>query len=144
MGKDDAQARCFVRKSGRMAWSQTWARLSSSRISRDHAFLVTTTRARSGFGDINPVVEIAAKRQRKLVEQQVLRCEVWGFRQAIEGWIVAVHVFVETFHNIRKRLDMGHFGLLPVPFGESIGLAQIIGIGDATFAPCIQRIFQLI
>ena len=56
--------------------------------------------------------------------------------------IVAVHVLVETLHDVRKRLDVGDVGLLPEPFGERIDRAQIFGIGNTAFAPSVQRIFQ--
>ena len=52
----------------------------------------------------------------------------------MEGRIVAVHVLVETLHDVRKRLDVGDVGLLPEPFGERIDRAQIFGIGNAAFA----------
>ena len=37
---------------------------------------------------------------------------------------------------------MGYFRLGPEPSGKGIDLAQIIGIGNAAFAPRLERIFQ--
>ena len=54
----------------------------------------------------------------------------------------AVHVLVQTLHDVRKRLDVGDFGLPSVPFGEGIDRAQIMGVGDTAFAPRAQRVFQ--
>ena len=33
-----------------------------------------------------------------------------------------MHVFVETFHDVREGLDVGDFGLPPEPFGKGIDL----------------------
>ena len=60
----------------------------------------------------------------------------------MEDRIVAVHVFVETLHDVWKSLDVSYLGLLPEPSGERIDGAQILGIGNAAFTPGVQRIFQ--
>ena len=52
------------------------------------------------------------------------------------------HLLVQALHDVWKGLDMAYSGLLPVPIGKIVNQTQITGVGDAAFAPCIQRIFQ--
>ena len=98
--------------------------------------------AGGGLGDVDPVVEVAPERKRQLVEEQVLRGEGRIVRQAEEGRIVAVHVPVEAPHDVRKRLDVSHLGLLAIPLGKGVDRAQVVGIGDAAFAPGAERVFD--
>ena len=130
-----------VARSGALARSQACARvqlaLGLGREGADH-----DGHAGSGLGDVDPVVEVAAERKRKLVEQEVLRGEGRVLGQAVEGRVVAVHVLVEALHDVRECLDMNDFGLSPVPFSEGIDRAQVVGIGDAAFATRAQRVFQ--
>ena len=52
------------------------------------------------------LADVAAERKRELVEQQILRHEVRILGQAIEDRTVAVHVFVQAFHEAIALLSV--------------------------------------
>ena len=104
--------------------------------------MVTVMRV-ADLADVNTVVEVAAEGNRKLVEQQVLCGKFGVFGHPVEGRVITVHVFVEALHDIRKGLDVCHFRLGAVPYGECVDFVQVAGIGDASFATGVQGIFQV-
>ena len=142
VSEDDADPRGLGRKIGRVGTepslrARVQLALGLGRQAADH-----DGHAGGGLGDVDTVVEVVAERERELVEQQILRGEGRIVRQAMEGRVVAVHVLVQALHDVRKCLDMTDFGLFPVPFGEGIDRAKVVGIGDATIATRVQRVFQ--
>ena len=53
-----------------------------------------------------------------------------------------MHVLVQAFHDVGKRLNEVHLRLFPVPLGKGVGRAQISRIGDAAFTPRVQRVLE--
>ena len=95
-----------------------------------------------GFGHVDTIVEVTAERQREFIEQQVLRGEFPTVWQPVKGRVVTMHVPVQAFHDVRESLDVGHFGLHPVPLRKCIHGAQVVRIGNAAFASGLKRVFQ--
>ena len=91
--------------------------------------------------DIDEIVEVAADRQGKLVEQQILRGEVGVVGKNVERRIVAMQVPVQPLHDVGDGEDMGDFRLRPVPLDERIHPFQVVDIGYAALPPGAQRVF---
>ena len=98
--------------------------------------------SRRGFGEIHTIIEIGTEGKRKFIKQQELGREFGVVRYPVKRRIVPMHILVHPLYDVRKRLNMMHFGLGAVPFGKRIDLAQVFGVGDATLAPGTQRVFK--